>query len=207
VGNLFKKLQYDTIYHEHHYYYSLESIQNLLAKYNLYIFDVEKIKIHGGSFRIYVRKSNKSVRKSKRLLKEIKKELEMNLYSSKSLKKLNLDVKKTKINAIKYLKKLKSNNVKISAYGAAAKGNTFLNYCKMNNEIIDYVYDNNKLKQNKFLPGSRIKILDPKMIKKNKPDYIIILPWNIKEEIIKTYNFVKTWGCKFLVLLKKKKKY
>jgi hypothetical protein len=207
VGNLFKKLQYDTIYHEHHYYYSLESIQNLLAKYNLYIFDVEKIKIHGGSFRIYVRKSNKSVTKSKRLLTEIKKELEMNLYSFKSLKKLNSDVKKTKINAIKYLKRLKSSNVKISAYGAAAKGNTFLNYCKMNSETIDYVYDNNKLKQNKFLPGSRIKILDPKMIKKNKPDYIIILPWNIKEEIIKTYNFAKTWGCKFLVLLPKIKKY
>ena len=207
VANLFQKIQYDTIYHEHHYYYSLESIQNLLAKYNLHVFDVEKLNIHGGSLRIFVKKSNKKVNKSKRLLVEIKKELKMKLHSSKSIKKLNLDVKKTKINAKKYLNKIKKNNAKIAAYGAAAKGNTFLNYCNIDNKTIDYVYDGNRLKQNKFLPGSRIKILNPKMIKKNKPDYIIILPWNIKEEIIKTYNYAKEWGCKFLVLLPKIKNY
>ena len=112
-------------------------------------------------------------------------------------------VKNTRINAVQFLNKLKKKNYKISAYGAAAKGNTFLNYCKIDNQTIDFAYDSNSLKQGKYLPGSKIKILNPVMIKKNKPDFIIILPWNIKDEIIKTYKYVKKWGCKFIILLPK----
>lgn len=203
VVNLFKKLQYDTVYHEHHYYYSLESIQNVLKKYNLQIFDIDKLDIHGGSIRIYAKKSIGVLKKSKKLIQEIHKEKILDLYSNTNLKKFNKFVKNTKINSIKYLNNLKKNNFKISAYGAAAKGNTFLNYCKIDNQTIDFVYDNNPLKQGKYLPGSKIKILNPIMIKQNKPDFIIILPWNIKNEIIKTYSFVKKWGCRFIILLPK----
>ena len=203
VVNLFKKLQYDTIYHEHHYYYSLESIQNVLKKYNLQIFDIDKLNIHGGSIRIFAKKNKNTLKKSKKLTHEFKKEKKLNLYSNKNLKKFNDLVKNTRINAVQFLNKLKKKNYKISAYGAAAKGNTFLNYCKIDNQIIYFAYDSNSLKQGKYLPGSKIKILNPVMIKKNKPDFIIILPWNIKDEIIKTYKYVKKWGCKFIILLPK----
>ncbi len=203
VVNLFKKLQYDTIYHEHHYYYSLESIQNLLQKYDLQIFDIDKLNIHGGSLRVYARKNKNKLNKSKKLVQEIKKEKKYNLYSDKNLKKFKLNVKKTKTNAIQYLNKLKKNNSKISVYGAAAKGNTFLNYCNINHKTIDFAYDNNRLKQGKYLPGSKIKILNPIMIKKYKPDFIIILPWNIKDEIIKNFKYIKKWGGKFIILLPK----
>ena len=203
VVNLFKKLQYDTIYHEHHYYYSLESIQNVLRKYNLQIFDIDKLNIHGGSIRIFAKKNKNTLKKSKKLTHEFKKEKKLNLYSNKNLKKFNDSVKNTRINTVQFLNKLKRKNCKISAYGAAAKGNTFLNYCKIDNQIIDFAYDSNSLKQGKYLPGSKIKILNPVMIKKNKPDFIIILPWNIKDEIIKTYKYVKKWGCKFIILLPK----
>ncbi len=203
VVNLFKKLQYDTIYHEHHYYYSLESIQNVLKKFDLQIFDLDKLNIHGGSIRIYAKKNKDILKKSKNLIQEINKEKMLNLYSNKNLKKFSYSVKNTKKNTIEYLSKLKKRNYKISAYGAAAKGNTFLNYCKIDYQTIDFAYDNNSLKQGKYLPGSRIKILNPNLIKKNKPDFIIILPWNIKEEIISTYKYVKKWGCKFIILLPK----
>ncbi len=203
VVNLFKKLQYDTIYHEHHYYYSLESIQNLLQEYDLQIFDIDKLNIHGGSLRVYARKNKNKLNKSKKLVQEIKKEKKYNLYSDKNLKKFKLNVKKTKTNAIQYLNKLKKNNSKISVYGAAAKGNTFLNYCNINHKTIDFAYDNNRLKQGKYLPGSKIKILNPIMIKKYKPDFIIILPWNIKDEIIKNFKYIKKWGGKFIILLPK----
>jgi hypothetical protein len=206
--NLFKNLQFDTIYHEHHYYYSLESIQILLKKYNLFIFDLEKINIHGGSIRIFVKKKfNKKIKKSKKLLNEIKKEKKMKIYNKQSIKKFSQKVHEIKLNAKKYLKILKDKNKKISAYGAAAKGNTFLNYCGINNKTIDFIYDENKLKQNKYLPGSKIKILDPKKIKENRPDFIILLPWNIKSEILKTYQYVKKWGCRFIVFIPRLKLY
>lgn len=208
VLNLFKNLQFDTIYHEHHYYYSLESIQILLEKYNLFIFDLEKINIHGGSIRIFVKKKfNKKIKKSKKLLNEIKKEKKMKIYNKQSIKKFSQKVHEIKLNAKKYLKILKDKNKKISAYGAAAKGNTFLNYCGINNKTIDFIYDENKLKQNKYLPGSKIKILDPKKIKENRPDFIILLPWNIKSEILKTYQYVKKWGCRFIVFIPRLKLY
>ena len=159
-------MQYDTIYHEHHYYYSLESIQNVLKKYNLQIFDIDKLNIHGGSIRIFAKKSKNTLKKSKKLTREFKKEKKLNLYSNKNLKKFNDLVKNTRINAVQFLNKLKKKNYKISAYGAVAKGNTFLNYCKIDNQTIDFAYDSNSLKQGKYLPGSKIKILNPVMIKK-----------------------------------------
>ena len=208
VLNLFKKLQFDTIYHEHHYYYSLESIQNLLKKFNLYIFDLDKINIHGGSLRIYVRKKfNKKISKSKKLIREIKNKKKMNFHSDKSFKNFEKKVSSIKFVSTKFLKKIKSRNKKISAYGAAAKGNTFLNYCNINNKLIDFVYDKNKLKQNKYLPGSKIKVLNPNKISKNRPDYLIILPWNIRSEVIKTLDYVKKWGCKFVVFIPRLKTY
>jgi hypothetical protein len=131
----------------------------------------------------------------------------MKIYNVQNIKRFAQKVRQIKLNAKKYLKILKDKNKKISAYGAAAKGNTFLNYCGINHKIIDFIYDENKLKHNKYLPGSKIKILDPKKIIENRPDFIILLPWNIKSEILKTYKYAKKWGCKFIVFIPKLKLY
>ena len=105
--------------------------------------------------------------------------------------------------SIELINKIHKNKKVIDAYGAAAKGNTLLNFLGLNKKIIRFVYDANKLKQNKYLPGSHIKILNPSEIKKNKPDYILILPWNVKYEVMKQLSFVKKWDCKFVTLIPK----
>ena len=125
----------------------------------------------------------------------------MGLDSYVTHKKFNLDVFKIKMNSIKLIKKINKEQKIIDAYGAAAKGNTLLNFLGLNRRHIRYVYDANKLKQNKYLPGSHIKILNPSKLRINKPDYIIILPWNVKREVLKQLNFVKKWGCKFITLI------
>jgi SAM-dependent methyltransferase len=191
IISLIKQHQFDTIYHEHYSYYSLTSINNILKNHNLKIYNVEKINTHGGSLRIYachdssLKKINKNVKKilaeERNTVKNIK------FYSSLSHK-----INKIKKNLLKFLIKLKNNNKKVCAYGAAAKGNTLLNFCNINNDLIYCTFDNSRSKQGMFMPGSHIPILSPKSISKIKPDYILILPWNIKQEIAKQLKKYKS---------------
>lgn len=203
ILNLFKKKQFDTIYHEHHYYYSLNSLIKIFRKFKLKIIDVELIETHGGSLRVYAKRNKKNLKIKKSVLKILKLEKKFNLDSYKTQKKFKSDVIEIKKNSIKLINKIHKDKKIIDAYGAAAKGNTLLNFLGLNNKNIRFVYDANKLKQNKYLPGSHIKILNPSEIKKNKPDYILILPWNVKYEVMKQLNFVKKWGCKFVTLIPK----
>lgn len=191
VISLIKRYQFDTIYHEHYSYYSLTSVNNILKSQNLRIYNVDKINTHGGSLRIYVCHDNylKEVNKK---VKQILKEERNVVNSPKFYKNLNFKVNKIKKDLLKFLIKLKNENQKVCAYGAAAKGNTLLNFCKINSELIYCIFDNSKSKQGMFMPGSHIPVLSSKSIKKIKPDYILILPWNIREEIKKQLKKYKS---------------
>ena len=201
VGNLKHKKQFDTIYHEHHYYYSLLSISKLFDRHGLEIFDVEKISIHGGSYRVYVKNKKSKINISKRYKKLLNIEKRSGLNSIKYYKSFQKEVEKVKIDSNKLVKKLIKEKKIIHAYGAAAKGNTFLNFCKINNNHIKFIYEKNLTKINKYLPGSHIKILSHNDIVKHKPDYIIVLPWNIFEEVKKQLEYTKKWGCKLIRFL------
>ena len=200
--NLIKYTQFDTIYHEHFSYLSISCLEKLFKKFKLKIFNVKKIKTHGGSLRLYVNHSNNyKIKISNNVDKIIMNEIKNNLFSIKTFNKFNKKLIMIKNNFINLVNTLKKTKKKIAAYGAAAKGNTFLNYCKINKSMIDFIVDKNPHKHNKFLPGSHIKIHDLKYLIKMKPDYLIILPWNIKKEVmIEVKKLIK---CRFITCIPK----
>lgn len=206
VYNLKIKNQFDTIYHEHHYYYSLRSISQLLERHNLTIFDAEKINIHGGSYRIYVKKINSERLITKRYKRFLKFEDKVSLNSEKFYKNFQDKVNKIKSDTIKLIGKILKKKKILHAYGAAAKGNTFLNFCNINREHIKYIYEINTKKVNKYLPGSHIKIKSNLDIIKQRPDYIVIMPWNIFDEVKKQLKYTKNWGCELIRFLPKANK-
>ncbi|MCP5064607.1 MAG: class I SAM-dependent methyltransferase [Ignavibacteriae bacterium] len=197
---LIKNNQFDTIYHEHFFYYSFYSASNILKKHGLKLFDVEKLNTHGGSLRLYVTHiDNKKQIKNKNVLDIQSEEEKLGItnldYYSSFLNK----IKKKKKIFIEILKDIKKQNKTIAGYGAPGKGNTLLNYYNIDSTIIDFTVDRNPIKQNTLLPGSRIPVYSLDKIIKSKPDYILILPWNLKNEIISNLQFVKEWGAKFII--------
>ena len=183
--NLVNKLQFDTIYHEHFSYLSVHSISKLFPKFDLKVFDIKKIKSHGGSLRIFVKhKNNKKYKVEPSVQKIFKLEKSSQLFSKKNFLNFNKKIKLIKKNTINLLAELRLKKKKVAAYGAPAKGNTFLNYCMIDNSLIKFTVDKNPSKIGKFLPGSKIPIKNPKKIKFEKPDYIFILPWNLTKEIV-----------------------
>jgi len=199
--NIMKYNQFDTIYHEHYSYLSLIFIQKLFKRNGLKLYDVEELPTHGGSLRIYGCHftDNKSVSNTvKKILNEEKK---FGLEKMKTYANFNKKTKETKRKLLKILIDIKSKNKTIVAYGAAAKGNTLFNYCGISNDFIDYSVDLSPQKQNKYLPGCRIPVKHPDEIIKTKPDYIIITPWNIKDEILGQLNYTKRWGAKFILAI------
>lgn len=202
---LFLGLQFDTIYHEHFSYFSLKVIKKIFKQNNLKIFDVEELDTHGGSLRVYAcKKKNKTLEKNV-VKKIISQEEKIGLFNHQKLNIFSNKIEKIKLNCLKFLIKQKKSNKKVYAYGAAAKGNTFLNYCGIKSDLIDGVFDLNPDKYGKYLPGSHIPILNPKEIKKRKPDFLIVLPWNIKNEIIKKYALIKDWNGNFVSFIPKLK--
>ena len=197
---LIEQNQFDTIYHEHFSYYSFHTACLIFNKHGLELFDVEQILTHGGSLRIYG-KHKEDVSKSispnvTNLLKEEEKKgmLTINYYKGFQQK-----VNKVKIDLINFLIEQKEQNKKVAAYGAAAKGNTLLNYCGIKKDLIEFVVDASPHKQGKYLPGSHIPIFNESMIQNKKPNYVIILPWNIKEEIMNQLNYIRDWGAMFVI--------
>lgn len=199
---LIKNKQFDTIYHEHFSYFSLNTVNRIFESKGLKIVDVEALETHGGSIRIYAKhaKSFNSAR-TQNVDIILNEEIDFGLLDSEKYMEFNEDVKKLKRNILEFLIEIKDNNKTIVAYGAPAKGNTLLNYCGIRNDFIDYTVDLSLQKQGLFLPGSHIPIYSPDEIYKTKPDYILILPWNIKDEIILQMKSVKEWGAKFVTLI------
>lgn len=200
---MIEECQFDTIYHEHFSYISFITAEKLFTAHGLSIFDVEEITTHGGSLRIYAQhqqfNETRPIKESVYLLN--KKE---NIFGLTNLNCYNLfqqRVNKIKYDFLEYLIEQRKKGKKIAAYGAAAKGNTFLNYCGVKADQIDYVVDISPYKQNKFLPGSHIPVVDENVLKNQKPDIIIILPWNIKHEIMEQLDYVREWSACFLIAI------
>lgn len=185
LKNIISKNQFDTIYHEHFSYLSLIVVDKIFNQNNLKVFDAEKISTHGGSLRVYGCLKNRKIKKSLNYFNIINDEIKFGIRNLQTYKNYQLKCNKIKNDLCNLLYSLKKNHFKIYAYGAAAKGNTLLNFCGLDNNIIDYVFDKSALKQNKYLPGSKIKIIDPLDINKHLIDYLIILPWNLSNEIMK----------------------
>lgn len=192
--------QFDTIYHEHFSYFSFHAVQKLFASHNLVIFDVEEIPTHGGSLRIYgTHKSEKSKKVTHRVGDLLEKEKSYGLLDLKTYYGFGGKVEATKRKLLQFLIQAKNEEKKIVGYGAPAKGNTLLNYCGIRTDFLDYTVDRSPHKQNKYLPGTHIPIKHPDKIKEDKPDYVLILPWNIKDEIMEQLSFIREWGGKFVV--------
>jgi len=192
--------QFDTIYHEHFSYLSFSTVKQIFEANSLTMFDVEEIPTHGGSLRIFAKHTNDA---SKAIGKNVEdmlgKEKEAGMLSLDYYTNFKVKIENVKIDFLEFLTLQKKAGKKVAAYGAAAKGNTLLNYCGVKNDMIEFVVDASPSKQNKFMPGSHIPIVNEERIKNEKPDFIIILPWNIKDEIEKQLEYVKEWGCKFVV--------
>jgi len=194
-------IEFDSIYHEHFSYFSLLSIQKILSTFGLEIFDVKELSIHGGSLRIYVKNVNSSKYMiSQNVSKLIKKEDDCGLSIISEYGKFSNQVNDIKLKICDFFISAKHDGKKIVCYGAPAKANTLLNFCGIGNDFIEYTVDDNPHKQGLYLPGTHIPIKQPEIIRKTKPDYVIILPWNVKEEIMEKTNYIREWNGKFVVL-------
>ena len=199
---LIENNQFDTIYHEHFSYLSFFTVQKIFEAHGLELFDVEEIPTHGGSLRVYGKHiENKAIEIQSSIEALLDKENSFGIDSLEYYSNFKSKVDNIKLSVLDFLITKKREGKKVAAYGAAAKGNTLLNYCGVKNDLIDFVVDANPHKQNKFLPGSHIPIVNEEKIKKERPDFIIILPWNIQDEIIKQLYYVKDWGGKFVTFI------
>ncbi len=194
--------QFDTIYHEHFSYFSFLTILNIFAHHGITLFDVEEIPTHGGSIRIFGKlKENKQIKMSVRVEDMMRKEREYGLDKVKTYLNFEEKIQEVKLGLLEFLIKEKRKGKVIAAYGAPAKGNTLLNYCGIRTDFIDYTVDRSPHKQNLLLPGTHIPIYSPERIKETKPDYVFILPWNLKTEVTKQHEYIRSWGGKFITAI------
>ena len=195
LENIFKENQYDNIFHEHIGFHSLKSIIDLSIKNDLKVFNIEKIKSQGGSIRCYICKKNSRRIVSKKVNKILISEKKTGLFSTRRLKKFKNKIQTHIFKMQKLIEILKKRKNKISVYGASGKGQALLQFCKLDFKKIDYVFDKSRLKQDCFTPGTSIKIKNSAKINKLKPDYLLLLSWNIKDEILKQEKkFIKNGG-------------
>lgn len=197
---LMEESQFDTIYHEHFSYFSLITVEKVFAHHQLTIFDVEELPTHGGSLRIFARHTadaSKPVTDAVHGLRN--REIQGGLNKIETYLDFAKKVERTKQALLDFLKQVKSAGKSVAGYGAPAKGNTLLNYCHISTDLLPYTVDISPFKQNRFLPGVRIPVFHPDKIKETKPDYLLILPWNIKSEVIQQNSFIREWGGKFVI--------
>ncbi len=192
--------QFDTIYHEHFSYFSFLTVEQIFAAHGLKLFDVEEIPTHGGSLRIYGCHAEDASKPSGARVTELhSREVSKGFTRLEHYFTFTEKVKETKRKLLEFLIATKRQGKQIAGYGAPGKGNTLLNYCGIRTDFLDYTVDRNSYKQGKFLPGTHIPIHHPDRIKETQPDFILILPWNVKEEIMKQLAYIRGWGGKFVV--------
>jgi hypothetical protein len=197
---LFENNQFDTIYHEHFSYFSLIAAEAIFARHGLTIFDVEELWTHGGSLRIYARhKADESRPLTERLLALRAREEEKGYRRIEIYTRFDERVRETKRKILEVLIDAKRRGKRVVGYGAPGKGNTLLNYCGIRTDFIDFTVDRNPYKHGRFLPGTHIPIFPPARLDEAKPDYVFILPWNLKDEIMAQLSHVRSWGGKFIV--------
>ncbi len=198
--HLIEQNQFDTICQEHYCYLSLHAISQVFEAHGLTIFDVEEIPTHGGSLRVFVRHTKDE---SKPVLPKVtethKREIENGLTKLETYATYGEKVAETKRALLEFLIGARREGKRIAGYGAPGKGNTLLNYCGVRQDFIEFVVDRNTFKQGKFLPGTHIPIFPPEKIDEERPDYVLILPWNLKDEITAQLAHIRDWGGKFVV--------
>ncbi len=202
---LIEENQFDTIYHEHFSYLSLFAVKQIFESQNLEIFDVEEIPTHGGSLRIFAKHSNDSSKTIENKINSILKiEIEKGINSINYYSGFQEKINKIKYDTLSFLIEQKRKGKKIIGYGAASKGNTLINYCGIKgSDLIKFVVDASSFKQNKFLPGSHIPVIAEENIKKYKPDFVIILPWNLTKEVSEQLSYIRDWGGRFVIFIPK----
>ncbi|MEO8043564.1 MAG: class I SAM-dependent methyltransferase [Spartobacteria bacterium] len=197
---LVEENQFDTIYHEHFSYLSFTTVAQIFESHGLLLFDVEELPTHGGSLRIYAghgEDGSKSISGAAVALKA--NEEEWGISQLETYRAFGKKVEATKHNIVQFLIEAKASGKSVAGYGAPGKGNTLLNYCGIRTDFIDYTVDRNPYKQGKYTPGTRIPIYPPEHIRETRPDYLFLLPWNLKDEIIAQNSFIREWGGRFVV--------
>jgi SAM-dependent methyltransferase len=202
ILRLIEHNQFDTIYHEHFSYLSFGTVQEIFGHNGLVLFDVDELPTHGGSLRIYARhEEDPSIPVSERVREILDRETALGLRSLQFYSSFADRVHETKRSILEFLIHAKRAGKSIAGYGAPGKGNTLLNYCGIRTDFIDYTVDRNPVKQGNYLPGTLIPIYPTDHIKETKPDFVFILPWNLKEEIVSTQSYIAEWGGKFVVAI------
>jgi 2-polyprenyl-3-methyl-5-hydroxy-6-metoxy-1,4-benzoquinol methylase len=197
---LIDKNQFDTIYHEHFSYLSLIAVKQIFEKQGLEIFDVEEVPTHGGSLRIYAKhKADVSKEITNNVSDILAKEVAFGLQDLAVYQAYQEKAEKVKNDFLQFLIEAKKEGKTVVGYGAAAKGNTLLNFAGVKKDLLHFVVDASPHKQNKFLPGAHIPVVAEGRIKETKPDYVVLLPWNLKDEIAQQLSYIKDWGGKFVV--------
>ena len=205
---LMENNQFDTIYHEHFSYLSLLTVERIFAAHGLVIFDVDEIPTHGGSLRIYARHDSDTAKAVTDAVVELRqREVEAGLTDIPTYTAFSEQVKETKRKLLEFLIEAKRAGKSIVGYGAPAKGNTLLNYCGIRNDFLDYTVDLSPHKQGRYLPGTHLPIRDPEVIRQTRPDYLLILPWNLKDEIMEQMAHIREWGGQFVVPIPEVKLY
>ena len=202
--HLMRRVEFDTIYHEHFSYFSLAVAQRVFAAHDLAVFDVERLPTHGGSLRLYVQHKRSGKQPAgARVAEVVAEERAAGLDMPAGYAGFEGEVRRIKRDLLSLLIEARRAGRSIAAYGAAAKGNTLLNYCGVRGDLVDFVADRNPYKQGRFLPGTHIPIVAPDAIDERRPDYLLILPWNIRDEIISQTHRVRSWGGRWIVPIPK----
>jgi len=191
--------QFDTIYHEHFSYFSFVTIDRLAKAHELKVFDVEHLSTHGGSLRVYLSRADAPYRPSSAVSDLLAHERQRGFEDIETYTRFSEKVHRTKRRLLSFLIELKEKGAKICGYGAPGKGNTLLNYCAIGPDFLDFTVDRNPHKHGLYTPGMHIPIRPVSAIDEARPDYLLILPWNLKQEIITQMRHVGDWGCKFIV--------
>lgn len=199
--NLIEKVQFDTIYHEHFTYLSLLAIERIFARHGLRIFDIEEVATHGGSLRVYACRESASQPTSPNVARVRDKEIAAALDRAEGYAGFTVRVEKVRADLNAFLKQAKAEGKSVAAYGAAAKGNTLFNYCGTSEADIAFVCDRSPAKQDRLLPGSRIPVRAPEAIPASQPDYVFIVPWNIRDEIVTQLSQIRDWGGRFVTAI------
>jgi SAM-dependent methyltransferase len=196
---LIRETEFDTIYHEHFSYLSLLAVQRIFSAHGLSVVEVEELPTHGGSLRVHAKRTEAAGGIDPSVARVLQLELAAGLDRIETYTAFQQSVRLAKRELLKFLSNARRHGRSVVAYGAAAKGNTLLNYCGIRNDFLEYVVDRSPHKQGRYLPGTRLPIYAPERIAETRPDYILILPWNLREEIVRQMAHVHAWGCRFVV--------
>jgi C-methyltransferase C-terminal domain/Putative zinc binding domain/Methyltransferase domain len=200
LARLMGGIQFDTIYHEHFSYFSLLTTERILSAHGLVLFDVEELPSHGGSLRVWARHDDDRAKPvNDRVAALLARERADGLDGLNAYRSFAEQVAETKRALLDFLIKVKREGRSVAGYGAPGKGNTLLNYCGVRNDFLDYTVDRNPYKHGRFLPGTHVPIFPPEKLAQTRPDYILILPWNLKDEVVRQLAYARDWGAQFVV--------